>query len=412
MWIQRLTAPERRTLAAAFAGYGLDGFDTMIYSFVIPTLLALWGMSKAEAGTIAAGALLTSAVGGWGAGVLADRYGRARVLQWTVAWFAAFTFLSGFADSFHQLLFTRSMQGFGFGGEWSVGAVLIAETVDARHRGRAAGLVQSSWAIGWALAACAFWGSYACLRPELAWRVLFLIGVMPSMLIVYIRRSVREPAAFLAAKARAQEGSAGRFLDIFRRPLRRTTVLSSLLSGGMLGAYYSVTTWLPTYLRTERGLSLAGTAGYLLILIAGSFAGYLTSAWLSDKLGRRRCFVLFAVCGIFSVIAYTQLPVGAALALALGFPLGFFSSGIFSGMGAFLAELYPDRVRGSGQGFAYNVGRALGAVCPALIGRSSGFLSLADAIGATTSIAYLLVIAAALALPETRGCALPEEIGP
>src|SRR6202040_3057512 len=113
-------ANERRAMLAAFAGYGLDGFDFMVYTFIIPTLLTLWGMSKAQAGYIASAALITSAIGGWGAGVLADRFGRVRVLQVTVLWFAAFTFLSGFTHSYGELLFTRGMQGFGFGGEWAV----------------------------------------------------------------------------------------------------------------------------------------------------------------------------------------------------------------------------------------------------------------------------------------------------
>ncbi len=161
MWLKLTTRSERRTLLAGFLGYGLDGFDFMIYTFVIPTLLAVWHMTNAQAGFIATGALLTSAAGGWGAGVLADRFGRVRILQLTVVWFAAFTFLSGFTHSYPQLLFARAMQGFGFGGEWAVGSVLIAETIEAQHRGKATGLVQSSWAVGWAAAAVAFWAVYA-----------------------------------------------------------------------------------------------------------------------------------------------------------------------------------------------------------------------------------------------------------
>src|SRR6202035_1857307 len=180
MWLQSTTADERRALLAAYLGYGLDGFDLMIYSFIIPTLLTLWGMSKAEAGYIATGALITSAVGGWAAGVLADRYGRARILQLTVLWFAVFTFLSGFTHSFGQLFFTRAMQGFGFGGEWSVGSVLVAETIEAHHRGKAAGVVQSSWSVGWAAAALAFWAASVLLPPNLGWRVLFWVGILPA----------------------------------------------------------------------------------------------------------------------------------------------------------------------------------------------------------------------------------------
>ena len=404
MWLRDTTPPERRTLTATFAGYAVDGFDYMIYTFLIPTLIAAWGMSKGQAGAIATGALLTSAVGGWAAGVLADRFGRVRVLQWTVLWFALFTFLSGFTTSFEQLFFTRAMQGFGMGGEWAVGSVLIAETINAKHRGKAAGLVQSSWAIGWAASALAFWGLYSVLPPETAWKVLFWIGILPALLILYIRRNLDEPPVYLAEQARAKaRGQRANFLRIFSPELLRNTVLASLLATGMQGAYYSVTTWLPTFLKTERQLSVLGTSGYLLVLIAGSFAGYLTSAWLCDAIGRRRCFMLFALMGGVLVLAYTQMPITDAAMLVLGFPLGFFLSGIFSGMGAFLAELFPSDVRGSGQGFCYNIGRALGAACPALIGHFSTQYPLGQTLGWMAALCYGLVILAALALPETRG---------
>jgi MFS family permease len=351
---------------------------------------------------------LTSAIGGWAAGVLADRHGRVRVLQLTVLWFAGFTFLSGFTHSFGELLVTRSLQGLGFGGEWAVGSVLIAETIAPQNRGRATGLVQSSWAVGWAGAACAFWGVYAFVPPPLAWRILFWSGVLPALVIVYIRRKVVEPGVYLqlrrdTAAAGYPPMAAAHFMAIFRPPLLRTTLFASLLSAGMLGAYYAVSTWLPTYLNTERHMSVSGTAAYLLILIVGSFVGYLASAWASDTYGRRRAFVLFAIGGIVAVLAYTRLPADDAVTLWLGFPLGFFNSGIFAGMGAYLAELYPTVVRGSGQGFSYSAGRALGAGCPALIGATSAHASLADAIGGVTIAAYALVIATALALPETRG---------
>jgi MFS family permease len=268
MWLQHTNRQERRTLFAAFAGYGVDGFDFMIYTFVIATLLGVWGMSKAQAGNIATGALLCSAIGGWAAGILADRIGRVRVLQWAVLWFALFTLLSGFTTSYPQLLLTRSLQGLGFGGEWSVGSVLIAETISARYRGRAAGLVQSSWAVGWAAAALAFWAIYAFVPAAWAWRILFWIGILPAVLVIYIRRLVAEPLVYLETQRDVNRNAATDFLAIFRAPLLPTTIFASLLCAGMLGAYYAVTTWLPAYLSTERHLTVTGTATYLLVLIA------------------------------------------------------------------------------------------------------------------------------------------------
>jgi MFS family permease len=412
MWLQSTTANERRTLTATYAGYGLDGFDFMIYSFIIPTLLSLWSMSKAEAGYIASGALITSAVGGWAAGVLADRYGRARILQLTVLWFALFTFLSGFTHSFGQLFVTRALQGFGFGGEWSVGSVLVAEIIDARHRGKATGLVQSSWSVGWAAAALAFWAVSLFTPAAIAWRILFWLGILPALLVIYIRRNVPEPAIFAVMQARRATSSiAGRragFLDIFRRPLLRTTILATSLSTGMLAAYYSVTTWLPTFLASERHLSVGGTTGYLLMVITGSLAGYLVSAWLTDAIGRRRGFMIFAGCATALILLYTHMPVAGGMFL-IGFPLGFFVLGIFSGMGACLAELFPSAVRGSGQGFTYSIGRGIGGFCPSLIGLLSTRFPLGDAIAGFTVAAYALVIVSAWAIPETRGRVLVAE---
>jgi MFS family permease len=404
MWLAKTTPQGRRAVWAAYGGYGLDGFDFMVYSFIVPSLLTVWGMSKAEAGYIGTGALLTSAVGGWAAGVLADRFGRVRILQLTVLWFAAFTFLSGFTQNFGQLFFTRAMQGFGFGGEWAVGSILVAEVVDPAHRGQAAGWVQSSWSVGWAAAALAFWLVSAIAPPELAWRIVFWLGLLPGLLVLYIRRNVEEPAVFLKTRAMRSQSPmrGGAFLDIFRPPLLLTTLLATALSTGMLAAYYSVTLWLPTFLATERHLSVTGTTGYLLMVILGSWAGYLVSAWLTDLIGRRLGFISFAFCGGVLILLYTHMPVAGGMFL-IGFPLGFFLLGIFSGMGAFLSELYPSRVRGSGQGFTYSMGRAIGGFCPLIIGRMSSHIPLGDSIGVFAAAAYALVIVTALALPETRG---------
>ena len=155
-WLQELTSPERKTLTAAFAGWSVDALDVMVYTFIIPTLIATWGMSKTEAGFITSATVITSAIGGWIAGILADRFGRVRILQLTILWFAVFTFLCGFTNSFQQLFVVRALQGFGFGGEWAVGSVLVGEMIRAQHRGKALGMVQSGWAVGWGAAALLF----------------------------------------------------------------------------------------------------------------------------------------------------------------------------------------------------------------------------------------------------------------
>ena len=401
-WFRELSAQERKTLFAALGGWSVDAFDVMVYTFVIPTLLTAWSMSKGQAGWIATAALITSAIGGWVAGILADRLGRVQVLQITILWFALFTFLSGFTRSFEQLFVTRALQGLGFGGEWAVGSVLIGEMIRAQHRGKAVGTVQSGWAIGWGGAAVVFAIAFSVLPEHLAWRTMFWIGVLPALLVVYIRRNLSEPEIFLATRARADQ-SGSHFLEIFSPELLRTTVVASLLSSGMMAAYYAVTTWLPTYLKTVRHLSVLGTGWYTLVIIIGSFVGFLVAAYLHDLMGRRKTFILFAACTAVVAVFYTLLPISDDVMLFLGFPLGFFLHGNFSGFGPLLTELFPSRVRGSGQGFAYNFGRGIGAFSPPLVGSLSERIPLSDAIGIVTGTVLVLAVAAIALLPETRG---------
>jgi len=204
----RLHRAEKSTLAGTFLGWMLDGMDVMLFSFVMPTLIAIWGISQGEAGLLGTTTLLFSAFGGWLAGLAADRWGRVHVLQVTILWFSLFTFLSGFTSSFEQLMVTRSLQGLGFGGEWAVGSVLIAETIRAEHRGKAVGFVQSGWAIGWGLAALFYTVLFSTFADEIAWRIMFWIGILPALLVFFIRRHVPESAVFVRSGRLQQAGRA------------------------------------------------------------------------------------------------------------------------------------------------------------------------------------------------------------
>lgn len=402
-WFTALSRPERKTLIAAFGGWSMDAFDFMVYTFVIPTLIAAWSMSRGDAGFIGTLTLILSAFGGWIAGILADRYGRVKVLQLSIAWFALFTFLCGFTNSYEQLLITRALQGLGFGGEWAVGSVLIGEMVRAQHRGKAVGTVQSGWAVGWGVAAIAFTIVFTALPEDTAWRMLFWLGLLPALFVFYIRRHVPEPQVFEATRAKAAQHGGSNFLEIFSPQLIGTTTLACLMTTGMMIGYYAVTFWLPTYLKTVHKLSVPSTGLYTTVVIIGSLIGYLVAAYLSDHIGRKKTFVLFAACSALFVVLYTLIPISQTLMLILGFPLGFFVSGNFSGVGAFLTELLPSRVRGSGQGFIYNFGRGMSAFTPLLVGWLSDSIGLGRAIGIVAAIAFVTVIAMVALLPETRG---------
>ncbi len=406
-WITQLNVKERSTLLATFAGWMLDGMDVMVYSLVLPTLITLWHISKGEAGLLGTSALLLSSLGGWLAGLAADRYGRVRILQLTIVWFAFFTFLSGFANGFTQLLICRGLQGLGFGGEWAVGSVLIGETIRSQYRGRAVGTVQGGWAIGWGISALFYTLFFATLPSWLAWRAMFWVGLLPALLAVWIRSHVSESDIFEHSLAMRNTKSSAHFLRIFSPEMLKTTLLASLVALGGQGGYHAITTWLPLYL-TTRGLSVTHTGGYLLVVIAGSFAGYLTAAHLADRIGRKWTLILFAVLSFTTVLLYTVLPISNHVMLFLGFPLGFFPSGAFSPMGAFFTELFPTSLRGSGQGFAYNLGRGVGALFPVLVGYFSAHMQLGKAIAVFAVFAYMLMSLSVLLLPETRGMDLAE----
>jgi MFS family permease len=406
-WFTQLNPGERSTLAATFAGWMLDGMDVMVYSLVLPTLVAIWHISKGQAGLLGTSTLLLSSLGGWIAGLAADRFGRVKILQLTILWFAFFTFLSGFANGFTQLLIFRGLQGLGFGGEWAVGSVLIGEAIRSEYRGRAVGTVQGGWAIGWGISALFYTVFFSLLPSSLAWRAMFWIGLLPALLAVWVRSHVSESTLFERTLAANKAKPSTHFLQIFSPVLLKTTLLASLVALGGQGGYYAITTWLPLYMNA-RGLSVMHTGGYLMVVIAGSFVGYLTAAYLADKIGRKWTLTLFAVLSFTTVLLYMVLPISDTVMLFLGFPLGFFPSGAFSPMGAFFSELFPTSLRGSGQGFAYNLGRGVGALFPSLVGYFSGHMQLGKAIAVFSVAAYMLMALSVLLLPETRGIDLPE----
>lgn len=406
-----MNQPERRTFWACAAGWALDGMDFMIYPLVIGTIIAMWKVDPGSAGLAGTVTLLASAVGGWLGGYLADRIGRVRTLQLTILWFSFFSLVCAFVQNFDQLMIARALLGLGFGGEWAAGAVLMGEAIRAQYRGRAVGSVQSGWAVGWGLAVLSQAILFSYLPPELAWRWMFAIGALPALLVFYLRRYVTEPE--IAAETRVKQAASGdrpSLLEIFSGSTLKTTILASLMVTGCQGGYYAITFWVPRFLTVERKLSVVSSTGYLSALIIGSFIGYLVGAWLADRIGRRNLFLTFSLGAIAIVVLYTQLQLTNEMLWLLGFPLGFFASGYFSGVGAFLTELFPTRLRGSGQGFCYNFGRGIGALFPFLVGWLSTSTTLANAIAIFAVAAYGVFFMAAFTLPETRGRVLHADV--
>jgi MFS family permease len=407
-WYRDVGPAERRTFWACLGGWSLDALDVQMFSLAIPALVASFGLNRSEAGLIGAVTLVAAALGGWLGGLAADRIGRVRALQITVLWFAVATFLAAFAQSFAQLLTLKALQGIGFGAEWAAGAALMAEAIGPEHRGRALGAVQGGWALGWGAAVLLATAAFSVLDQETAWRALFACGLAPALLLIYLRRSVPEPARPVGRPARPPAGS----LAIFAPGLRRVTVLATLLGLGAHGGFHALFTWLPTYLSVERGASVLGTGLYLAIIIAAFGLGCLVAGGLVDRLGRRRTVALYAAGCMALVVLYLLLPVGGTGLLLLGAPLGFCTAGIPASLAALFSELFPDGLRGTGMGFCYNAGRLASGLLPLGVGLLSEILGLGPAIGLSALGAYGLVLLAVALLPDRQsgGALIPQTV--
>jgi MFS family permease len=314
-------------------------------------------------------------------------------------WFSFFTFASGFTHSYGQLFVTRTLQGVGFGGEWAAGAVLMAETISAKDRGKVLAAVSSGWAVGYGAAAILFGIVFQLVPAAIAWRILFLVGILPAALVIFIRRNISEPEIYISTRAVSVDRP--RFTEIFYPPILRRTVTAWAVCLGVLGGNYTVLTWLPTYLQLERHLSYKNTGLYLLVNIFGSFLGYVIGGNISDWLGRRWSLATFALLGMLSVYSYILFGGSSLAVLLLGFPLVFAQSAMNAGVAPLLSELFPTRLRATGQGFCYNMGRGVGTFFPTLVGLMAARTGLTVAISMAASSAYVLVLILSFVLPET-----------
>ena len=406
-------SPRWRALVAAFLGWMLDGMDVMLYAFALTTLAREFGLAPAAMGGVASLTLVTSAVGGIVAGALADRFGRARVLVWSILVYSICTAGTASAGGLMALCVWRALVGLGLGAEWSAGSVLVAETWPPEHRGKAIGFVQSGWAIGYLLAS----GLAALILPSYGWRALFLVGVLPALVAVWIRRHVEEPEiwrrrqpAGAAPAAEPALTTALRFRALLRPPLRRPMIVATTMGAALLFAYWGLFTWIPAYLSSPveqggAGLGIVKSFGWIAPMQIGAFLGYNLFGVVADRFGRRPSFLVFVLGAAAIVPLYGLSSRHPGALLLLGPLVGFFGHGYFSLFGAMLAELFPAGVRGTAQGLCYNAGRAVSALAPWAIGAAAAGLGYGTAL-ALTSMLYLVGGALIFLLPETRGRAL------
>ena len=406
-WWREAPRPAKKALVAASLGWMLDSFDVMLYSLVLASLMADLHLSKGTAGILGSVTLLAAAAGGLSFGIIADRFGRTRALMASVLIYAIFTAACGLAHNFLQLAVFRILLGLGMGGEWASGASLVSETWPAEHRGKALGFMQSSWAIGYALAAFVV----AVVMPIAGWRAVFFVGVLPALLTLWIRRGVEEPEVWKSTHNSISSAFGG-FAELFRGRLLQSTIVLTLMNACCLFAWWGFNLWVPAYLSlpvAKGGIGLTTTAMSVVVIVMqiGMWFGYITFGFVSDAVGRKKTYITYLIVAsaLLFVFGITRTPI---LLLILGPFVAFFGTGYYTGFAAVTAEIYDTRIRATAQGFTYNAGRIVSAAAPFTVGslaQRHGF-GAAFAVGA---LSFLLAAFFWIWIPETKGRRLAAE---
>lgn len=401
-WPRDTTAAERQTLVAGGLGWMLDAMDVMLYSLVIAFLMREFAMDTRTAGFLNSLTLVASAIGGLVFGWVADRIGRTRALMASIGLYSVASAACGFSHSIPELATFRFLLGIGMGGEWTAAAALIAETWRPEHRGKALGLMQSSYAIGEAIAASVV----AVVLPNFGWRAVFFVGVLPALLVFWIRRNVPEPAVW---KDRVAGERSGFFRLLLGKGVFRVGLLATAMNAfGMFG-YWGLFTWIPAYLSLPvsqggRDLSLVKTTTFFLVLCLGKWLGYASFGFFADAFGRRKPYFIYLLVAAGLTPIYGSAK-SAFWLLLLGPFVALFGTGFFSGYAAIASEIFPGEIRAAAMGLSYNIGRGFSAAAPFAVGA----LALHYGIGPAFSLlaaAFFVAALLALLLPETLGRAL------
>lgn len=388
-----------KALIGSAVGYAMDGFDLLILGFMLPAISADLALSPTQAGSLVTWTLIGAVAGGIVFGSLSDKYGRVRVLTWTIVLFAVFTGLCAFAQGYWDLLIYRTIAGIGLGGEFGIGMALAAEAWPAKHRAKAASYVALGWQVGVLVAALLT----PLLLPIIGWKGMFLVGIIPAFVAWYLRAKLHEPEVFVAKVQQAPSEKINSFKLLVKdwkttKVSLGVVVLTSVQNFG----YYGIMIWLPNFLAKQLGFSLTKSGLWTAVTVCGMMLGIWVFGRLADRIGRKPSFILFQLGAVASILVYSQLT-DPTLMLFAGAFLGMFVNGMMGGYGALMAEAYPTQARATAQNVLFNLGRAVGGFGPVVIGAIVSAYSFPVAIASLAAIYVLDVLATLCLVPELKG---------
>jgi len=369
-------------------GYAMDGFDLLILGFMLTLISGDLGLTTGQAGSLVTWTLVGAVLGGFIFGTLSDKFGRVRVLTWTIVLFAVFTGLCAFAQGYWDLLIYRTIAGIGLGGEFGIGMALAAEAWPAKHRAKATSYV----ALGWQLGVLAAALLTPLLIPIIGWRGMFMVGIIPALVAWVFRAKLHEPEIFVQSKEAKEHSHTNSFKLLVKDV--RTTKTSIGVAGIMI--------WLPNFLSKQLGFSLTKSGLWTAVTVCGMMVGIWLFGRLADKIGRKPTFIIFQLGAVISILVYSQLSDPTAMLFA-GAVLGAAVNGMMGGYGALMAEAYPTTARATAQNVLFNIGRAVGGFSPMVVGMIISMYSYQVAIAFLAIIYVLDILATVFLIPELKG---------